>query len=164
MERQQIRQEIAQGNDQVREVRLEHLRWRRERRQHAYLELLEALSAADRANQHYFRGLQGATGPTQVDEARLAEIRQLFKNAEQVFYKVVLEGPPDVAEAAQRLIDHCGSLIGEVREFAGAQAEMVVDLVDRSDAVEMAGRSFMATQREFLSTASSALDEIADVS
>lgn len=162
LERQQIRQELTQRDGQVCELRLEHLRWRRERRQSAYLELLEALNTADRANQQYFRELWAAVAPSQVDEVRLAEIRRLFKDSERVHYKVVLEGPAEVGDIAQKVIEQFSTLIREVRDFAQAQADTVADLADRRDTVEATGRLFMALESEFLDTARTALDEIID--
>ncbi|WP_026343649.1 hypothetical protein [Nocardia sp. BMG111209] len=160
LERQQVRQELMQKDAQLRELRLEHLRWRRERRQAAYLELLTALSAADRANQQYFRELRAGAPPMPVDDARLTEIRRLFKDCEQILYMVALEGPADVAEVAQHLIEHFGALVAAVRQYAEAQSAAIADLAEDSNTVDMTGQSFMTTQKKFVSTARDALDEI----
>ncbi len=149
-----------QKDAQLRELRLEHLRWRRERRQAAYLELLTALSAADRANQQYFRELRAGAPPMPVDDARLTEIRRLFKDCEQILYMVALEGPADVAEVAQHLIEHFGALVAAVRQYAEAQSAAIADLAEDSNTVDMTGQSFMTTQKKFVSTARDALDEI----
>ncbi|WP_019925562.1 hypothetical protein [Nocardia sp. BMG111209] len=160
LERQQKRQELEQREGHLRELRLEHLRWRRERRQTAYLDLLGALSAADRANQQYFRELCTATAPMPLDTDRLAEIRRLSKDGEQLLFKVVLEGPAEVAEVAQNLITRLGSLVAEVRQFAEDHANSVADTAEHAIAVDVVGQSFIAIQREFLKTARDALDEI----
>ncbi|WP_327146820.1 hypothetical protein [Nocardia sp. NBC_01327] len=159
-ERQQVRQELTQQDSQLRELRLEHLRWRRERRQSVYLDLLTAISAADRADQQYFRELDTAPAPVAVDEARLAAIRSLFKDTEQVYYLVALEGPTSVAEVGQRLIQQLGALVRDVRGFAEAHAQAAADLDERRGIVEAAGSAFMTAQREFLEAARAALDEI----
>lgn len=93
LERQQVRLELTQRDNHALEVRVEHPRWRRERRQSAYLEFLDALNAADRANQQYFRDRRAATQPVPVHEARVAEIRQLFKDAEQRGNKGLMQDP-----------------------------------------------------------------------
>lgn len=162
LERQQIREEQQQKYGQLRELRLEHLRWRRERRQAAYLDLLTEVGTADRANQQYFRELAAGSEPVPVDEARLAEIRSLFKAAERTTYKVVLEGPGSVAEVAQALTDQLGLLVSEVRSFARASASSAPNLADHRGLVETVGQRFIAAQRTFLETARTALDEIID--
>lgn len=162
LERQQIREEQLQQGQQRRELRLEHLRWRRERRQAAYLDLLTDLTTADRANQQYFRELIAESNPTPVDETRLAEIRGLFKAAEHTLYRVALEGPVSVVEAAQTLIDQLGALVTEVRDSAQSHAMDAPNVAELTGAVEVTGRSFLVAQRMFLETARAALDEIID--
>lgn len=71
LERQQAQQVLTQRNTQALEVRVEHLRWRRDRRQSTYLDFLDAIDAADRANQQYFRDRQTAPEPVAVEQARL---------------------------------------------------------------------------------------------
>ncbi|WP_328410711.1 hypothetical protein [Nocardia sp. NBC_00403] len=97
-----------------------------------------------------------------MDEGRLAEIRGLLKGAEQIFYKVVLEGPGSVSEVAQKLVDQFSALVGEVRRFAEAQADGATDLSERGNTVEATGQIFMVLHREFLDAARTALDEIID--
>ncbi|MFG1794027.1 hypothetical protein [Nocardia sp. NPDC049149] len=162
LERQQIREEQLQQDQQHRELRLEHLRWRRERRQAAYLDLLTDLTIADRANQQFFRELIAESEPTPVDETRLAEIRGLFKAAEQTLYRVALEGPASVVEAAQALTDQLSALVTEVRVFAQAHATQAPNVAELSSAVDATGQSFLVAQRMFLETARAALDEIID--
>ncbi|WP_433664697.1 hypothetical protein ACQPW1_22640 [Nocardia sp. CA-128927] len=162
LERHQIREEQLQQDRQLRELRLEHLRWRRERRQGAYLELLTNMSTADRANQQYFRELLAAPQSVPTDEARLEGIRGLFKAAEHTTYKVVLEGPASVAEMAQELIAQLGVLVSAVRDYARAHASSTSDVVVHRSIVESAGQSFLAAQSMFLGTARTALDEVVD--
>lgn len=162
LERQQIREEQLQRDTQARELRLEHLRWRRERRQAAYLDLLTDLTTADRANQQYFRDLIAEPDPTPVDEIRLAEIRSMFKTAEQTHHRVALEGPASVAEVAQALTDQLGVLVADVRDFARAHAVTAPNVAELSSVVETEGQSFLVAQRMFLETARAALDEIID--
>ncbi|MGX1778512.1 hypothetical protein ACWIGW_40850 [Nocardia brasiliensis] len=164
LERQQARQELTQRENQTLEVRVEHLRWRRERRQSAYLDFLDALNAVDRANQQYFRDRRAAPEPVPVQEARVAEIRQLFKDAEQRGNRVLLEGPSAVAEAAARLVDLQGGLIREVQDFGAAQAASAEDAHERASAVEETGLNHLAAHHEFIETARTALDELIDAS
>lgn len=159
IERQQTRQDLAQRDNHLRELQIEHLRWRREHRQAAYLDLIEASNTADQANQQYFRELLAITEPIPADQARLAEIRQHFKHAEHLSYKVMLEGPAEVAQAAQRLIDALAAVMSEVREYAQTSAGQT-----RSAAgAETAGRTYLDQQKEFLAAARAALDEISNL-
>ncbi|MEC3915495.1 hypothetical protein [Nocardia sp. CDC160] len=161
IERQQTRQDLIQRDNQVRELQIEHLRWRREHRQAAYLDLIEAANTADRANQQYFRELLASTEPIPADQARLAEIRQHFKHAEHISYKVMLEGPAEVAQAAQRLIDALATVIHEVREIAQTPASQTRPVA--AAAAESAGWTYLDQQKEFLGTARAALDEISSL-
>ncbi|WP_316574285.1 hypothetical protein [Nocardia canadensis] len=162
LERQHAREQQAHADGQLRELRSEHLRWRRERRQTAYLDLLEALSSADRANQRYFRVLRSEPEPVAVDEARLAEIRELFKGAEQAHYKVILEGPHSVAQATHALLNELGDLVCAVEDFVQAHAT-TGDVTEFRRKVDTAGTNFMSSHRAFLDVARNALDEILDV-
>ncbi|MET7767181.1 hypothetical protein [Nocardia sp. NPDC005366] len=162
LERQQVRQESVHRDDKARELRVEHLRWRRERRQAAYLDLLQALSAADHLNQQYFHELRDSAEPVAVAEGRLAEIRQHFKTAEQVGHRVLLEGPDQVADAAEKLLEQLRSLIREVRTFAEAYIANSGDLESCRTTVEEGGRQYLAEHRQFLRIARTALDQIID--
>ncbi|MEV6066043.1 hypothetical protein AB0L82_05760 [Nocardia sp. NPDC052001] len=94
--------------------------------------------------------------PIPTNQTRLAEIRQHFKHAEHTSYKVMLEGPAEVAQAAQRLIDALATVINEVREYAQTSTGQT-----RSAAgAETAGWAYLDQQKEFLGTARAALDEI----
>ncbi|GAB4588958.1 hypothetical protein [Nocardia sp. IFM 10818] len=164
LERQQARQELTHRGNQILEVRVEHLRWRRERRQSAYLDFLEALAAADRANQQYFRDRRAAADPIPAQEVRVAEIRQLFKDAEQRGNRVLLEGPTAVAEAASKLIEVQGVLIREVQAFGQAQAASSDDAHQRAGTAEATGLTYLVAHREFIDAARAALDEVIDAS
>ncbi|MFJ4651136.1 hypothetical protein ACIP5Y_07660 [Nocardia sp. NPDC088792] len=164
LDRQQARQELTHRDNQALEVRVEHLRWRRARRQSAYLDFLDALNAADRANQQYFRDRRAASGPVPVQEARVAEIRQLFKDAEQRGNRVLLEGPAAVAEAAFKLIGVQGALVREVQEFGEAQSASADDAQNRASTAEETGLKYLVAHREFISVARAALDEFIDAS
>lgn len=163
LEREQVRKELAQKDNQVLELRVEHFRWRRERRRAAYLDLLQALAAADRANQQEFRALVAATAPEPFAAERIAEIRSLFKHAEQVGDLVLLEGPDQVAAVTQELISQFGLLVRAVRDFAEAHANSADDLLMRQQAIEEIGERYLAARRELLHVARIALDEIIDV-
>lgn len=164
LERQQARQELTQRDTQALEVRVEHLRWRRERRQSAYLDFLDALNVADRANQQYFRDRRAASQPVPVQETRVAEIRQLFKDAEQRENRVLLEGPAAVAEAASKLAGVQGVLVREVQEFGEAHAASAEDAHERAGAAEATGLDYLTAHHEFIDVARAALDEVIDVS
>ncbi|MFI6218578.1 hypothetical protein ACIBCD_41760 [Nocardia brasiliensis] len=156
-----MREAQLQLDGQLRELRLEHLRWRRERRQLAYLDLLTDLSSADRANQQLFHELAAASEPAPVDDGRLAEIRRLFKTAEHTTDKIVLEGPADVAAAAQAVTAQLAVLVSGVREFAEPHTESTSQLEGRR-IVEDAGQNFIQARNTFLETARIALDEVLD--
>ncbi|MGW6421613.1 hypothetical protein ACWF82_02965 [Nocardia sp. NPDC055053] len=126
----------------------------------AYLDLLEALGSADRANQRYFRDLREPE-PVAVDGARLVEIRELFKGAEKAHYKVILEGPHSVAQAAHALLKELGDLVCAVEEFVQAHAT-TGDVTELRRKVDTAGTNFMASHRAFLEAARLALGEILD--
>ncbi|MEV0339168.1 hypothetical protein AB0H49_09065 [Nocardia sp. NPDC050713] len=162
LERQQAQQVLTQRNTQALEVRVEHLRWRRERRQSAYLDFLDAVDAADRANQLYFRDRAAAPEPVPLEQARVAEVRQLFKDAEQRGNRVLLEGPSSVAEAARKLIEVQADLVREVREFGQSHAAAAEDAHERARAAEATGLSYMAAHHEFIDVARAALDEVID--
>ncbi|MEV0434895.1 hypothetical protein [Nocardia sp. NPDC050413] len=161
LERQHAREQQAHTDEQLRELRSEHLRWRRERRQAAYLDLLDALSNADRANQRYFRDLRSEPEPVPFEPARLAEIRELFKGAEQAHHKVILEGPHTVAQAAHTVHTDFSELVGAVEEFAQAHA-IAQDLTEFRRKVDTAGDTFLASHRDLLEAARVALDEIVE--
>ncbi|MEV0338949.1 hypothetical protein AB0H49_07970 [Nocardia sp. NPDC050713] len=136
---------------------------RRERRQSAYLDFLDAVDAADRAIQLYFRDRRAAaTEPVPVQQARVAEVRHLFEDAEQRGNRVLLEGPSGVAEAARKLIEVQADLVREVREFGQAHAAAAEDAHERAWAAEATGLSYMAARHEFIDVARAALDEVVD--
>ncbi|MEU2040467.1 hypothetical protein [Nocardia niwae] len=164
LERQQARQELTQKGNQALEVRIEHLRWRRERRQSAYIDFLDALNAADRANQQYFRDRRAAPVAVPVQEARVAEIRQLFKETEHAGNKVLLEGPADVAEAAYKLVGVQAVLVREVQEYGEAHAASAEASHERARAAETTGLNYLAAHHEFIGVARAALDEVIDAS
>ncbi|MGW0708964.1 hypothetical protein ACWD4G_23950 [Streptomyces sp. NPDC002643] len=157
--RAEQRREETQSRVQLNELRVEHMRWRRERRQSAYLSFLEALTAADRDNQAFFRELRAGRSPVPLDEARIAAIRMKFKDSESAGLVVVLEGPATVAEAAQNLVDQMSSLVQDVREYAEAAATN--GLADRGDTVHEAGMKFLSARKAFLGMTREALDEAA---
>ncbi|WP_216892159.1 hypothetical protein [Nocardia alni] len=163
LEREQVRKDLAQKDNQILELRVEHFRWRRERRQAAYLDFLQALAAADRANQQEYRSLKAATPPEPFSLERFSEIRRLFKHAEQVADSVLLEGPDPVASATQELVSQFGTLIQEVRDFAEAHARSADDLHGRQQRIEEIGERFLDSRLELLSAARAALDDIIDV-
>ncbi len=163
LERQQAQQVLTQRNTQALEVRVEHLRWRRDRRLSTYLDFLDAVDAADRANQLYFRDRRAAPEPVAVEQARVAEIRQLFKDSEQRGNKVLLEGPSAVAEAARKLIEVLADLVRETRDYGQAHAAAAEDAPERARSAEARGLSYMLAHREFIDVAREALDELFDV-
>ncbi|MFJ4654128.1 hypothetical protein ACIP5Y_22915 [Nocardia sp. NPDC088792] len=163
LEREQVRKELAQKDTQILELRMEHFRWRRERRQAAYLDFLQAMAAADRANQQEFRTVKAATTPEPFAVERIAEIRSLFKHAEQVGDLVLLEGPDQVATTTQELILQFGRLVQAVRDFAEAHANSADDLHMRQQAIDQIGERYLAARLELLHAARIALDEIIEV-
>ncbi|WP_458685860.1 hypothetical protein [Nocardia tengchongensis] len=163
LEREQVRKELVQKDNQVLKLRVEHFRWRRERRQAAYLDFLQALAAADRANQQEFRTLKAATPPEPFAVDRIAEIRSLFKHAEQVGDLVLLEGPDQVAAATQELVLQFSLLVQAVRDFAEAHAGSAEDLHMRQQTIEGIGERYLAARLELLRAARIALDEIIDL-
>jgi ATPase subunit of ABC transporter with duplicated ATPase domains len=155
--RAEQRREATQSRQQVKELRVEHQRWRRERRQAAYLSFLEALGTADRANQAFFHELRAGRAPVPFDATRIAEIRLKFKEAESAALVVMLEGPGTVAEAAHNLVGQLSSLVQGVREHAEASAAN--GLAGGGDTVHEVGMAFIAQRRAFLGRARDALDE-----
>ncbi|APA96717.1 hypothetical protein NS506_02655 [Nocardia seriolae] len=163
LEREQARKELMQKDNQVLDLRVEHFRWRRERRQTAYLEFLQALAAADRANLQEFRTLKAATPPEPFAVERIAEIRRLFKHAEQAGDLVLLEGPDQVAAATHELILQFGTLVQAVRDFAEAHSGSADDLPARVQTIEAIGERYLAARLELIRGARVALDEIIDI-
>jgi hypothetical protein len=156
------RQRTWQAEENRRQGAQEHQKWRRERRQAAYLRFLDLLNAADRANQEQFRELKEQAPPVPVDTARLAGIRQAFKDAEASGHVVLLEGPEPVARAAQQLLERLATLIAEVRAYAETHAASGSNLADRGESIEGTGQMIIAEHRTFLAVARTALDEGAD--
>jgi len=163
LERDQVRKELVQKDNQILELRVEHVRWRRERRQAAYLDFLQAMAAADRANLQEFRSLIAATPPEPFALKRFSEIRRLFKHAEQVGDSVLLEGPDQVAAATQELISQFGALVRAVRDFAEAHARSADDLHSRQQRIEEIGERYLESRLQLLAAARTALDEIIDI-
>ncbi|MFB7719356.1 hypothetical protein [Nocardia sp. NPDC056100] len=161
-EREQLRQELAHTDTHPLDPRVEHARWQRERRETAYLDFLSALSTANQANQHYVRDIAALRRPRPIDDARLLEIRQLFKAAEQAGDRVGLEGPDTVSQAADDLIQQMGRLLQRVHDYAESHADSAPDLSVRAGAVTTEGETFDAFRRKFLEVARTALDEVAD--
>ncbi|MGY1984552.1 hypothetical protein ACW9HP_38735 [Nocardia gipuzkoensis] len=91
----------------------------------------------------------------------MAEIRELFKGAEQAHYKVILEGPHSVAQVAHALLNGLGDLVCAVEEFVQAHAT-TGDVTEFRRNVDTAGANFMSSHRAFLEAARVALDEILD--
>jgi hypothetical protein len=163
LEREQVRHEVVQKDNQILELRVEHFRWRRERRQAAYLDFLQALAAADRANLQEFRSLKAAAPPEPFALEQFSEIRRLFKHAEQVADSVLLEGPDQVAAATGELVSQFSTLVQAVRDFAEAHARSADDLHGRQQQIEEIGERYLHSRLELLRAARTALDEIIDI-
>ncbi|MFF4500381.1 hypothetical protein [Streptomyces sp. NPDC001401] len=100
LERQQQRQQEAEDRGQLRELKAEHMQWRRERRQAAYEGLVEATQAYERTALEY-------SFVSTSDDCEPGKRAQCFEDMEaalqalrQAAGKVRLEGPDEVAEAA----------------------------------------------------------------
>ncbi|MFC4512176.1 hypothetical protein [Streptomyces ehimensis] len=158
-QRQLEAQEETARRAQEYERAVEHRRWRRDRCQAAYLAFLQGLGNADRANQEFFRSLQETPSGGALDDTRLREIRERFKEAESLGHAVVLEGPESIADAAHELVGRLGSLVQDVRAYAQAHAASDGDLSGRGAAVHTAGMAYVSEHREFLGAARAALDD-----
>ncbi|HSA50531.1 MAG TPA: hypothetical protein VLH10_10520, partial [Yinghuangia sp.] len=99
LERQQIRQEAAQDRTQLRELRIEHRKWRRDRRQAAYQALMDAAHEAEGAIWQLARLTLEPYDQARYDMLRGAAI-DAVRATLQAANTVQLEGPTGVAQAA----------------------------------------------------------------
>ncbi|MGW2182957.1 hypothetical protein ACWCXX_33805 [Streptomyces sp. NPDC001732] len=97
LERQQIRQEAAQDRDALRELRVEHRRWRRDRRQAAYQGLMDAAHEAEGAVRQLARLTLEPYDQHRYDIWRVAAI-DAVRATRQAASTVELEGPAGVAQ------------------------------------------------------------------
>jgi hypothetical protein len=152
------RRDAVQDRRELRELRTEHGRWRRDRRQAAYTAFMSAASSADRANQELFRSLDPKVLGSVLDEARLGEVRRLFKDAEEAHYLVLLEGSAGLADAVLAVLNALSELVAGTREFVEDHAGAVPGSDLRAYEVRVLGRAFMATYRRFVDEAREASD------
>ncbi|MEV7444598.1 hypothetical protein AB0O22_26290 [Streptomyces sp. NPDC091204] len=164
LERQQIRQEAAQDRAALRDLRVEHHKWRRDRRQAAYQGLMDAAHEAQGAiwqlarltlepyDQHRYDVLRGAA----IDAVRATR---------QAATTVELEGPIDVAQAgadyAEAIDRHIHPPIQYLMELSkGPLTDEQKDRY-RSSSAET-GLLVEDLQRCFVPLARAALDELMD--
>ncbi|MEE1744033.1 MULTISPECIES: cation:proton antiporter [unclassified Streptomyces] len=100
LERQQIRDEAARDRAQRRELRAEHQKWSRDRRQAAYQSLMDAAHEAQGAIWQLGRLTPEAFDQHRYDIRRGAAI-DAVRATRRAADAVQLEGPTDVAEAAE---------------------------------------------------------------
>ncbi|MEU4272923.1 hypothetical protein [Streptomyces sp. NPDC026092] len=98
LERQQIRQEAAQDRAALREMRVEHQKWRRDRRQAAYKSLMDAAHEAQGAIWQLARLTLEPYDQHRYDTWRGAAI-DAVRATRQAATTVELEGPAAVAQA-----------------------------------------------------------------
>ncbi|MFE8012301.1 hypothetical protein ACFU3O_06095 [Streptomyces antibioticus] len=164
LERQQIRQEAAQDRAALRELRVEHRRWRRDRRQAAYQSLLDAAHEAQGAIWQLARLTLEPYDQHRYDTRRGAAI-DAVRATRQAATTVELEGPAGVAQAAAEYAEaidrHIHPPIQYLTELSrGPLADEHKDRY-RSSAAET-GLAVDDTRRRFVPLARAALDELVD--
>ena len=161
-ERQQIRMEAAQDRAALRELRVEHRKWRRDRRQAAYQGLMDAAHEAQGAVWQLARLTLEPYDQHRYDVRRGAAI-DTVRATRQAATTVELEGPPGVAQAgaeyAEALDRHIQPPIQYLMELS--RGPLTDEQKDRyeSAATESARLVEDARQR-FVPLARAALDEL----
>ncbi|MFF2213395.1 cation:proton antiporter [Streptomyces antibioticus] len=164
LERQQIRQEAAQDRAALRELRVEHRRWRRDRRQAAYQSLLDAAHEAQGAIWQLARLTLEPYDQHRYDTRRGAAI-DAVRATRQAATTVELEGPAGVAQAAAEYAEAIDRHIHPPTQYLtelsrGPLADEQKERY-RSSAAET-GRAVDDTRRRFVPLARAALDELVD--
>ncbi|MFI9604773.1 hypothetical protein ACIHCX_33860 [Streptomyces sp. NPDC052043] len=164
LERQQIRQEAAQDRAALRELRVEHQKWRRDRRQAAYKSLMDAAHEAQGAIWQLARLTLEPYDQHRYDMRRGAAI-DAVRATRQAATTVELEGPAAVAQAgaeyAEAIDRHIHPPIQYLMELSrGTQTDEQKDRY-RSSAAET-GLHVDDMQRRFVPLARAALDELMD--
>ncbi|MEV5988324.1 hypothetical protein AB0L85_25470 [Streptomyces sp. NPDC052051] len=162
LERQQIRQEAAQDRAALRELRVEHQRWRRDRRQAAYQGLLDAAHEAQGAIWQLARLTLEPYDQDRYDIRRGAAI-DAVRATRQAATTVELEGPAGVAQAgaeyAEAIDRHMHPPIQYLMELSkGPLTDEQKDRY-RSSAAET-GPLVEDMRRRFVPLARAALDEL----
>lgn len=155
---QQARQEHAQERKDLRELRVEQQRWRRERRQTASQNFLDALHVFRNASGRRLAVLRAGVGPpnkVQAQEERSATQDALWV-AQRACNTVQLEGPAVVASAAAECLKKMHDVLHslDVDDFHNAQ-HVEDALVDGLSELEDLARR----QQHFVGRARAALDD-----
>ncbi|MEV5856912.1 hypothetical protein [Streptomyces anulatus] len=164
LERQQIRQEAAQDRTALRELRVEHQKWRRDRRQAAYKTLMDAAHEAQGAIWQLSRLTLEPYDQHRYDTWRGAAI-DAVRATRQAANTVELEGPAAVAQAsaeyAEAIDQHIHPPIQYLMELS--RGPLTGEQKDRyrSSAAET-GLHVDDMQRRFVPLARAALDELMD--
>lgn len=164
LERQQIRQEAAQDRAALRELRVEHQKWRRDRRQAAYQGLMDAAHEAQGAIWQLARLTLEPYDQHRYDVRRGAAM-DAVRATRRAATTVELEGPTGVAQAgaeyAEAMDRHIHPPIQYLMELSkGPLTEEQKDRY-RSSAAET-GLLVQDMQRRFVPLARAALDELMD--
>ncbi|MEV5688827.1 hypothetical protein AB0L68_37585 [Streptomyces sp. NPDC052164] len=162
LEKQQIRQEAAQDRAALRDMRVEHQKWRRDRRQAAYQGLMDAAHEAQGAIWQLARLTLEPYDQHRYDIRRGAAI-DAVRAARQAASTVELEGPAGVAQAgaeyAEAIDRHIHPPIQYLMELSKGPLTDVQKDRYRSSAAET-GPLVADMQRRFAPLARAALDEL----
>ncbi|MER5281097.1 hypothetical protein ABT025_35955 [Streptomyces sp. NPDC002809] len=166
LERQQIRQEAAQDRAALRDLRVEHRRWRRDRRQGAYQGLLDAAHEAQGAIWQLARLTLEPYDQHRYDMRRGAAI-DAVRATRQAATTVELEGPAGVAQAgaeyAEAVDRHVHPPIQYLMELSKGPLTDEQEDRYRSAAAET-GPLLDGMRQRFIPLARAALDELAEES
>ncbi|MFE2346062.1 hypothetical protein [Kitasatospora cineracea] len=159
-ERQAERQQAATDRIQVRELQVEHQRWRRDRRQAAYASFLLAVDDLRHLAESGSSALaQGIPDHEHAEELR-SSIEARFKDARTALATVRLEGPRALGEAADQLhgtVTICARFI-QARLADSSPQEGLIDVyLDLTQAIQ-------DSEGRFLGEAEKALSELMEAS
>ena len=163
LDRQQHRQQEAADRSQALELKAEHLKWRRERRQAAYEALVEATQRMNRATLEYFCAATLPEYDSAAGRAAFDNAESALEIVERAASKVRLEGPDDVAEAA----DTCESTgdiflnqvvhVAQLLKSGDADTEAVREAENRAGA---GGERYADVCWDFVVRARKSLDDV----
>ncbi|MFD0022446.1 hypothetical protein [Streptomyces sp. NPDC058382] len=164
LQRQQMRQEVADDRTRRRDLRVEHRKWRRDSRQAAYQSLMDAAHEAHGAVWQLDRLTLDPYDQQRYDTRRGLAI-DAVRATRQAANRVQLEGPAPVAQAAsdwaQALDRHIHPPIDYLMELGRGPLGDERREHHRSAAAET-GLLVETAQRRFGALAREALDEVMD--
>ncbi|MEV0253586.1 hypothetical protein AB0H82_04825 [Streptomyces sp. NPDC050732] len=158
-ERQQIRQEQAAERTHLRDLQIEHYRWRRDRRQSAYVDFhaksQKVLLVFSKVNAEVGRGQGGRESTRQL----LEEAHEATSDALHSTAVVQIEGPAEVGIRASVIQVRLTLLVAS----AAAALDSLDEAARYNRELKEAIQSLSEAQGEFLTAAQVAMNEVVAV-